>query len=68
MNNRISLTAAQLNELTGFHQNQKVIEALTTMNVPFKVRPNGTPFVSLHAINPPKHQDDEIPTAVLTLI
>jgi len=68
MNNRIGLSTDQLYELTGYRRPHKIIEALAIMDVAFKVKPDGTPFVSLNAINPVAMQDDENPKAVLTLI
>jgi hypothetical protein len=60
----IGLTRAELHEVTGFKYPQKQIHALALMDIPFRVRPDGTPFVARVAIegqsivpNPKKNQD-----------
>ena len=42
----IGLTAPEVHELTGYKRSSKQCEALAYMGVDFKVRPNGTVFVS----------------------
>lgn len=46
----ISLTPAELHEVTGYRYPKKQIHALALMEIPFKVRPDGTPFVARVAI------------------
>ena len=46
----IGLTKAELHEVTGFRYPKKQIHALVLMEIPFKVRPNGTVFVARVAI------------------
>jgi Domain of unknown function (DUF4224) len=46
----IGLTVAELIEVTGFRYPKKQIHALALMEIPFKVRPDGTPFVARVAI------------------
>jgi hypothetical protein len=70
MSTPIGLDNAQLHEVTGCKQNGKQIEALVEMVIPFRVRPDGSPFVCLADIS--KSQDStksvEIHEPVLTLI
>ncbi len=49
----IGLTKAELHEVTGFRYPKKQIHALALMDIPFKVRPNGTVFVARVAIEGP---------------
>jgi hypothetical protein len=42
----IALTKKELHEITGYKTAQKQINALVSMGIPFKIRPNGTPFVA----------------------
>ena len=46
----IGLTPAELFEVTGFRYPKKQIRALALMEIPFKVRPDGTPFVARAAV------------------
>jgi hypothetical protein len=41
----IGLTQAELQFITGFKYPKKQIHALALMEIPFKVRPDGTPMV-----------------------
>ncbi len=58
MQRSIGLSPGQLYELTGFKRPKRQCEALAMMAVPFMVRPNGTPFVSMNILEttvvPPK--------------
>lgn len=47
MNNPVGLSAEQLHEVTGFRHSSRQCSALAEMDIPFRVRPNGTPFVAL---------------------
>lgn len=47
MDSQVALTPSQLKEVTGFRQKRNQRVALTQMGIPFKLRPNGTPFVSI---------------------
>jgi hypothetical protein len=65
----IGLTKAELHEVTGFKYPNKQIRALVLMEIPFKVRPDGTPFVARSAIDGPTAvSDNDQQEAVLTLI
>ena len=46
MFSRVGLTPVEIREVTGFKRATKQCEALALMGIPFKVRPNGTPFVA----------------------
>ena len=46
----IGITKAELHEVTGFRYPKKQIHALVLMEIPFKVRPDGTPFVARAAV------------------
>ena len=48
----VGLNPDQLCELTGFRRRAKQITALVHMDIPFKVRPDGSPFVSLKVLDP----------------
>ena len=54
----IGLTAAELLDVTGFKYPKKQIHALALMEIPFKVRPDGTPFVARVAIEGPPTETD----------
>lgn len=54
MNTHICLTPDELYEVTGFRRASKQIEALAIMDIPFKVRPDGSPFVARIAVNDPE--------------
>ena len=41
----VGLTKAEIEFITGFKYPQKQIRALALMEIPFKVRPDGTPLV-----------------------
>jgi uncharacterized protein DUF4224 len=64
----IGLTVAELFEVTGFKYPKKQIHALALMEIPFKVRPDGTPFVARAAIEGPTTRSTPEQEAVLTLI
>ena len=51
MSNNVGLTPEQLYEVTGRKRARNQIEALTQMGIDYRIRPNGTPFVALSAIN-----------------
>ena len=69
MSQPIGLSPEQLVELTGSRRNAKQIQALVTMEIAFRVRPDGSAFVSLRAIEPePQQLTIAIPEPVLTLI
>ena len=42
----IGLTVDELQHLTGFKYPSKQIEALISMDIDFRIRPDGTPFVT----------------------
>lgn len=63
----LGLNPDQLYELTGFRRSAKQIGALVHMDIPFKVRPDGSPFVSLGALDPTKAPAPAMPKAKLTL-
>lgn len=42
----LALSPSELTELTGYKIVKKQISALGYMRIPFKLRPNGTPFVA----------------------
>ena len=42
----IALSPAEIQLVTGYKLAKKQIEALALMEIPFKVRPNGTPYVA----------------------
>ena len=46
----IGLTAEELRHVTGYKIPKKQIHALIVMDIPFKVRPNGTVFVARTAV------------------
>ena len=46
----IGLTADELYEVTHYRYPRKQIEALTSMDIPFKIRPDGSVFVARTAI------------------
>lgn len=46
----LALTPSELIELTGYKTTKKQISALVHMRIPFKLRPNGTPFVAKSTI------------------
>jgi tRNA (Thr-GGU) A37 N-methylase len=50
MPNPIGLTPAQLIEVTGRKQVAKQCEALALMDIPFKIRHDGTPFVYIDSL------------------
>jgi uncharacterized protein DUF4224 len=64
----IGLTKAELHEVTGFKYPQKQIHALALMGIPFRVRPDGTPFVARAVIEGPPTRSTPEQEAVLTLI
>ena len=41
----LTLDAYELAEITGKRRNQGQIEALSLMNIPFRIRPDGSPIV-----------------------
>lgn len=63
----VGLNPDQLCELTGFRRNAKQIEALIHMDIPFKVRPDGSPFVSLKALEPAEQGRNAKPNQQLVL-
>lgn len=46
----IALSPAEIHEVTGYKLPKKQIHALVVMDIPFKVRPNGTVFVARTAV------------------
>lgn len=48
----IGLSAVEIQFITGFKYPQKQIKALVLMEIPFKVRPDGTPLVFRSATEP----------------
>lgn len=66
MPNPIGLTPAQLIEVTGRRRASKQIEALALMHIPFKIRFDGTPFVTVESLTPVSQQGS-VPEAVLNL-
>ena len=42
----IALTELEIKEVTGYVSPKKQVEALLVMGIPFKIRPNGRPFVA----------------------
>lgn len=66
----IGLTPDELYEVTHYRYSQKQIHALVLMEIPFKVRPDGTVFVTRAAIEgqPIATATEAVPEAVLTLI
>ena len=68
MNTRIGLTPNQLQEVTGYQHTKSQIRALALMEIPFKVRPDGTPFVTKTSIDVPAEEAKAMPEPKLTLI
>lgn len=68
MLNKIGLSKNELHELTGYKLAKRQCEALATMDIPFKVRPNGTPFVSVSDIRKPVEERHNSHDLVLNLI
>ena len=65
----IALSPDELREVTGYRAVGKQIHALVLMEIPFKVRPNGSPFVARADIEGPVvRPDNDKQEAVLTLI
>ncbi|WP_084592482.1 DUF4224 domain-containing protein [Pseudohaliea rubra] len=63
VNEPIALTPEELRDITGFKLASKQMEALSYMGIPFKARPDGTPFVarsvlasSARTTSTPRHQ------------
>jgi hypothetical protein len=52
MTQLIGLSPAELKEVTGYQMPKKQIHALAVMDIPFRVRPNGTVFVARTAVAP----------------
>ena len=50
----LGLTPTELTEVTGYKLPKKQIDALIVMDIPFKVRPNGSVFVARVAIAGPQ--------------
>ena len=48
----IGLTSDELYQVTHYRNSGKQIHALALMEIPFKVRPDGTPFVARAAFEP----------------
>ena len=46
----IALSPKEVQEVTGYKTATKQINALVVMDIPFKVRPNGSPFVARTAV------------------
>lgn len=67
MNARLGLTPNQIHEVTGFRRASKQIQALVIMDIPFKVRLDGSPFVARSAISDPEGKAPVKPEAVLNL-
>ena len=47
----IALTSLELKEVTGYALPKKQVEALMMMGIPFKIRPNGKPFVARSCVD-----------------
>ena len=47
----IGLTSDELHQVTHYRNSSKQIHALALMDIPFKVRPDGTPFVARAAVD-----------------
>lgn len=68
MEQPIGLTKDQLRELTGYLHNKNQCDALILMGIAFRVRPDGSPFVPLSAIEPGTKSLDKVHEPVLTQI
>jgi len=55
----IALSSDEIREVTGYKLSKKQIDALILMDIPFKIRPDGTPFVARAIIMP----QQQIPAA-----
>ena len=66
MSDTIAFTKAQIEEITGYRQSSRQIEALAQMGVAYLVRPDGSPFVHKGAISVTSNQTQPS-TAVLDL-
>lgn len=66
MANSVGLSPEQLHEVTRFMQPKKQIQALVAMSIPFKVRLDGTPFVSLSSLE--SYADSRAPSKPPKLI
>jgi hypothetical protein len=65
----IALNSEELQEVTGYKTARKQIDALALMEIPFKVRPDGTPFVVRSALESQQPVSAlELPEPVLTVI
>ena len=67
----IGLTSDELYQVTHYRSSSKQIQALALMDIPFKVRPDGTPFVvrvAIEAASETATGQTNQPGAVLTLI
>lgn len=65
----IALTSVELQEVTGYKSVKKQMYALALMEIPFKVRPNGTPFVARSSVDSETSTSREsAPEPVLTPI
>jgi hypothetical protein len=68
MNRHIGLTPNQLQEVTGYKHTKNQLRALALMEIPFKVRPDGTPFVTRTSIDASTEEAEVMLEAKLTLI
>jgi len=59
MTQLIGLTSDELKEVTGYKLPKKQIHALIVMDIPFKVRPNGTVFVARTSVAPADDNQDK---------
>ena len=67
MTERIGLSPDQLVELTGYRRATKQCLALTSMKIAFRVRLDGTPFVTHSALGIPEETKDRaIPIAIVS--
>jgi len=65
----IALTPEDLREVTGYKTPRKQIYALALMDIPSKVRPDGTPFVTRSTVaNQGAVSVEPLPEPVLTPI
>lgn len=64
----IVLSPQEIKLVTGFNQSRKQCTALAQMDIPFRVRPDGTPLVVRANLEGNAAEAPSKPEAILTLI